>query len=123
MRMVARRKRALTHPTKLSHGAMMPRYSRPVTANGQRLIIVRVGRVERANRRPAGEHISVGMIERVGAGLLDRGLREHRRGDDGGEKRGRNNWDEFCHGEHLFRKWDLSHVGAVALCCADITAI
>src|SRR5258705_8587746 len=83
----------------LSHRAMMPRCSRAVTTYGHRAVIVGV-RVERAIHGPATEHVSVGMIERVGTGLLYRSLREHRRCDGRRENSGDNGWDEFCHDEH-----------------------
>jgi hypothetical protein len=51
------------------------------------------------------------MIKSVGAGLLYRSLREHRRCNGRCEKRDRNGWEKLHHGEHPF-EWDLTYVGA-----------
>src|SRR3981189_3550778 len=64
-----------------------------------------------AARGPASEHIGVGMIERVGAGLLYRGLREYRRCDGRRENSGHNGRDEFWHDEHP-SMGDLTYLGA-----------
>src|SRR5258705_641324 len=78
---------------------MMPRRSRAVITQRHRAVIVRV-HIERAIRGPASEHVSVGMIERIGTGLLYRSLCEYRRYEGRHENCGHNGWKEFCHDEH-----------------------
>ena len=83
---------------------------------------VRICLIERTECRPATKRIGVRMVERVSAGLLDRSLREHRRGDRRRENSGHKGWDELCHDEHP-SIGDLTYVGAATRKQMGITAI
>ena len=92
-------------PLTLLHPAIMPRRDRPLSQprRGHGLVVIGVGVVigigliERPVCPPAGEHVGIGMIESIGPGFLDRGLREHGRCDRGHQKRGGERRDRLGH--------------------------